>query len=199
MEHAFVWIPNGFDPNNPERTDMYSRNCLHMALQEYRALKSLGHHVLFVLLNSVVQNVSGGTNLADVMQGEAREVGVCLQDIYISPLETTGSPTDALAVAQFAKALPSTSVNVFAASQETAAYFTVMYTAVARWLENYKPTNLFFYAPDAKLSLCSRMLYKTLRIATIIATLTKPSFLLWYRFLDRCYQKRRTRFTRTIH
>lgn len=198
MEHALVWVANGFDPDNPERTDIYSKNSLHMALQKYRIWKSRECHILFVLINSVVRNVSGGPKLADVLQKEAREVGVCPQDIYILPLETTGSPTDALAVVRFAKAHPRMLLDVFATSRETAAYFAVMYIAVARWLENCEP-EMFFHAPDETIGLRGRILYGMMRRVTAIAALTRPSFLCWYRFLDRRYQRRKTRFTRTIH
>lgn len=193
-----VWIPNGFDPTDPSHTDARSRDALDEAARSYRQHTRDGDRVFFLLIMSIVKSADG-TILSEVMNKEAQNAGVYLLDIFFSKVETTGSPTDGLAIATFSRELPDATLELYACMREAADYFMVMYRAVAEYVLEYDLPPLDMKTLGAKAGLKSRLLYRGMRAVTNVARMTRPTFMLWYNFLNWAYTRRVTHgFGRTI-
>ena len=183
-EHILVWVANGFDPEDPHRTDEFSRRCLDLALAAYARLKRVrGNSVRFPIINSVVRDRSGRIPLRDILWDEAVRVGVDPADMEFT-IETTGSPTDGLAIAKLAKAHPGAAVKVFATTKETAEFFSVMYRAVALRAENHRLDFAIAWPSYSRADLKSRAMYRAMRLVTQAASLSRPMFLLWYQYAE---------------
>lgn len=196
-EYAIFWIGNGFDDQDPNRVDRFSRACLEQAVQRYQKLKQKGKKVYFPIINSVVKDPSGQVIMKDVLKKEILEAGVDIEDIELTSTQTTGSSTDALAITRFAKKHPETKIEIYATTKSVAKYFEIMYKAVAHWVENYE-LNFSIYFPDQIPNLKSQLLYHLLRIFTLIVAQSKFSFMIWYNFLNWVFSKRVKGFTKTI-
>ncbi|OHA09054.1 MAG: hypothetical protein A3A44_00655 [Candidatus Sungbacteria bacterium RIFCSPLOWO2_01_FULL_60_25] len=197
-EHILVWVANGFDPEDPHRTDEFSRRCLDLALAAYARLKRVrGNSVRFPIINSVVRDRSGRIPLRDILWDEAVRVGVDPADMEFT-IETTGSPTDGLAIAKLAKAHPGAAVKVFATTKETAEFFSVMYRAVALRAENHRLDFAIAWPSYSRADLKSRAMYRAMRLVTQAASLSRPMFLLWYHTLNFAYRRRLKGFTGTV-
>jgi hypothetical protein len=198
-KYAIYWVANGFDPNDPKKTDEFSRISLEKAVQCYRELKNSGEKVLFLAPRSIVKDATGTVILHETLKDEMWLSGIDLSEIKLTDQETTGATTDGLAIAQFVKENSDVQIEIFATCFWTAKYFEVMYGAVAKWIVGRKFDFSPIYYPDQTPNLKSRCLYATLYLVTFIMSLTKPTFKLWYNFLNKAVYKRRLRkFVRTI-
>ena len=120
-EVIIVWIPNGFDPEDPSHTDMRSHDALVWAAQSYRHHLREGARVYFLIIRSLVRNEDNDV-LHEVTYGEALGALVAPADIVLSR-ETTGSPTDGLAIATVSRDHPDAALELYACLKEAADYF----------------------------------------------------------------------------
>lgn len=198
-EVIIVWIPNGFDPNNPSETDILSNDALAQATRSYRRHVLLGNRVFFLIINSVVRSTEDAYLLHRVMHKEVQNAFVALPDIVLSRVETTGSPTDGLAIATFSREHPNAELELYACMKEAADYFLVMYRAVAEYVLGYDLPPLDMKTLGTRAGLKSRLVYRAMRAITRVARMTRLTFMLWYNFLNWAYTRRVTRgFDRTI-
>lgn len=209
MDYAVVWIANGFSPESPFTTDEFSHTALDAAVKEYNKLKRGGQTcVPFLAVNSVVRDPQGIVALRDTLLADIRRAGVAEEDIVLLPMETTGSPTDGLSIAQYAKAHPDMLVEVFATTPVVARYFKTMYTAVAYYLlkgdyysisEGYRlPLLVRSTVPSGRAGMKSYFIYAAMRFVTRLAARSRWSFMLWYNFLNKSYRRRVEGFERTV-
>lgn len=197
MNYAIVWIANGFNPNAAFTTDEFSKNCLALAAWQYRQLKNDGEKTAFLVINSVVRDPRAGILLRDTMLSDVRNAGIPEEDIVLLPTETTGSTTDGLSLARYAKEHPDTRIKIFGTVPMATLYLQVMHRAVARHVVGITPSYEFYSATVGE-SWRSYFLYFAMRIVTRIAALTRPTFTLWYNFLNWAYKGRKEGFTRTV-
>ena len=192
-----VWLANGFDPTEPSRTDPLSQEALAWAVRNYRRHVRDGTRVFFLLIKSIVRSANNDV-LHEVLYKEALDARVAPADIVLSR-ETTGSPTDGLAIALVSRDHPDAKLELYVCMKEAADYFLVMYPAVAKHIIRYQMPLLDMRTLDTKAGIKSRFLYRAMRAVTQVARMTKPTFRLWYNFLNWAYRRRVTHgFGRTI-
>lgn len=205
MNYAVTWIANGFSPESPFTTDELSQRCLIDAVREYYSLR-VGNerHLLrggtkpvFLVINSIVCDPRGMVPLGTTILAETRQAGIPDEDIVVLPTETTGSPTDALALALYAKEHPGTEFRIFTTVQAVDTYFRAMYPAVARHVVGCEPNYVFYWTAEGG-SLTRRLLYWAMRLVTRITAKRKWAFIRWYNFLNRMYARRMEGFERTM-
>lgn len=197
MNYAVTWIANGFSPESPFKTDELSRWCLTYAVREYRSLKGGGKKPVFLVINSIVRDPQGMVSLGTTILAETLRAGISDEDIVVLPTETTGSPTDALSLARYAKEHTDTEFRIFTTVQAVDAYFRAMYTAVARHVVGCEPIYVFYWTAEGG-SLPRRFVYWAMRLITRMAAKRKWAFMWWYNFLNRRYDRRMEGFTRTM-
>ncbi|MBI4098789.1 MAG: hypothetical protein HY437_02045 [Candidatus Magasanikbacteria bacterium] len=196
-EVIIVWIANGFNPADPSHTDPLSQEALSWAARNYRRYVREGTRVFFLIIKSIVRSADNDI-LHDVMYKEALGALVAPADIILSR-ETTGSPTDGLAIAMVSRDHPDAELELYACLKEAADYFRVMYRAVAEHILGYTMPLLGMRTLNTKVGLKSRLLYRAMRAVTHVARMTKPTFRIWYNFLNWAYRRRVTHgFGRTI-
>ncbi len=199
MDYGIAWIANGFHPEDPRRLDDYAMTCLEAAMRAYKNAKENGYDVAFLVINSIVRDNSGEVVLSEVILKTARAAGVAEEDIVLLPTETTGSPTDGLSVARWAKANPEALVGVFVTTAAAKKYIEAMYRAVAWYLEGYRlRANFSYTVMKGSESRKSRLVYTLLHWTTWLAAKTRMGFMRWYNFLNRAFQHRVHGFTRTV-
>ena len=120
MEYAIFWLANGFDPQNPAHTDQFSQTALTNAAKRYRELKSGNNRVYFPIVKSVVRDKSRKIFLYDTLWNDALLAGVQKDDLIFTSTETTGSPTDGLAITRFSKKCPAAVIELYPTTIETA-------------------------------------------------------------------------------
>jgi len=199
MSYAVAWIANGFSPESPFTTDEFSHAALRAAVKEYKQL-TYGdgrEHVPFLVINSIVRDPKGMVALRDTMLADVRKANVPEEDIVLLPTETTGSPTDALALASYARGQLDLRFAIFTTTPAVNAYFEVMYMAVARHVVGCEPIYDFYWTTKNG-SLARRFVYWAMRMVTRIAAKKRWAFCAWYNFLNRSYRKRAEGFTRTV-
>lgn len=190
--YALFWIAGGFDAANPSKTDFCSRQALLRASQRSQQLREAKETVRFGIPRSMVRDRSGQYILFRVLFREAVEFGhIYERTIFVTDTETTGSPTDGLAIAEFARDHPDTVIEIFTVSPQMGAYLRVMYTAVARWIVKYDlGMRMSVETVDVGSSFFHKLVYRTMRVVVIIAAQHESTFRMWYFFLNRVYQKR---------
>lgn len=193
--YKLFWIPNGFDPKDESKTDSYSQVSLRIAARRYHSLREAGHPVAFWIPRSVVRSRRSSILLWETMYTDVRKLGVLR--IRVTPMETTGSPTDGLAIAQCLKNGLRSHTEIFVSTQEVADYVRVMYPAVAWWKEGMDLAYTIC-SPNMSGGWRSRCVYQILQIVTWIAARTNITFLCWYRVLNFFYRLRTRGFTRTV-
>jgi len=197
-EYAVFWLANGFSPLDPTKIDWFSLCSLKDAVMRYQDLKKTGAKTLFPIINSIVRDSSNEIILRDVLWKAALNAGVDRDDMLLTATETTGSPTDGLAVARFAKAYPNINIEIYATTPETAAYFEIMYKATAKRIEKCE-LNFFIHASqNVSQTFQSRLIYNVMRWVTIITNLSDTAFGLWWNVLNFAYSRRLKGFTRTV-
>ncbi|TSC79489.1 MAG: hypothetical protein G01um101429_476 [Parcubacteria group bacterium Gr01-1014_29] len=153
-----------------------------------------GKTVWFSFPHSVVRDPSRKHMLFDVMMRDALLfAGVDNNHIVIQRKDTTGSPTDGLALARLAQMYPDFNIEVFTVSPQMGAYLQVMYLAVARYIVGF-PIAMEVKSVDIGSSFLHRQAYRAMRVATTIAAWHESLFRLWYAFLNRMYEKRKHGF-----
>lgn len=197
MNYAIVWIANGFSPESPFKTDELSRRCLAYAAREYYSLKAEDERPVVLVINSIVRDPQGMVSLGTTILAETRQLGILDEDIVVLPTETTGSPTDALALACYAKEHPDAEFRIFTTVQAVDAYFRAMYPAVARHVVGCEPNYVFYWTAEGG-SLPRRFVYWAMRLVTRIVAKRRWAFMWWYNFLNRRYDRRVEGFTRTM-
>ena len=197
-KYAIVWIANGFEPHDPARVDEFSRRSLRDAVARYHELKILKNRVYFVNINSVVRETTGVVVLRDTLRNEALNAGVDHSDLLLTVIETTGSPTDGLAIAKFAKTYPHIRIEAYTTIPEAAAFFQVMYRAVAKWIEKFELNFSIYSVKDISCSLQSRFFYSGMRWITFAASQTSVTFKIWFHLLNFAYARRLRGFGRTV-
>lgn len=194
-----VWLPNGFDPQDPSRVDSYSRKSLELAREDYRRRKADAEPVWFLVIQSIVRDPTREYALFQTMVTEVLAAGVDEADVVLTTVETTGSPTDGLAIATFACEHPDAPIKFYASTYATARYFSVMYPAVAEHLLGYRLQKFTFRIPRGLYgSTKSKILYGLMRLATRAVAWNRVLFRAWYWLLNRAYQRRLRGFTRTV-
>lgn len=197
-EYAVFWLANGFDPYDPAKVDIFSRHSLENALTAYRDLKSAGEKVWFPIINSAVKDATAKHILRNVLWNEAIKAGVDKNDMVLTAKETTGSPTDGLAITRFSKEYPNAIIGIYTTLPEAAAYFEVMYKATAQRIENHELYFSMYPLWRVSATFPSRLIYTFMRWATILANQTGFTFKLWWNFLDFAYSWRLKGFSRTV-
>ncbi len=199
-EYAVFWIPNGFDPKNAYVSDSFSKKCFEEAIQFYLFKKGTGAKVYFIVLNSIVTSKTDKTSqLGQVLLSEAKKDTRIKNEDILQTIETTGSPTDGFAVATFSIEHPYVETHVFATNKVTGQYFLKMYSAVAQFV--VKKTihiNMHWPATPITPSPIGIIVYTLLRYTTILASLHESIFILFYRMLNRLYERRRKGFGVTL-
>lgn len=199
---VIYWAPNGFQEGNPHAVDSFSRASLVKAVARCKELRDRGEWAHLLVINSVVRDSSRRIIFRDTLYGEAVEA--CRRadvsaHVELTPRETTGSPTDGLALAEFMKANPDAIAEVVACTKECARYFGAMYCAVASHVLGYDLQATFSWATSAKPDAESRFVYGAMWLVTIVAAVARPTFMAWYNFLNWRYQRRLDGFSRTIN
>ena len=200
---VICWVPNGFREGNPNDVDMFSHASLLKAVCLYRAAENYGGRLCCLLiLNPVPRDTTRKVFLRDTMHAVAvtmcKNIGIQNPDIRLTPRETTGSPTDGLALSEFVKANLGADVVVCACTRESAEYFSVMYAAVAQYILGFELRAEFVWPASARPDFKSRYLYRAMRLVTVVAAVSRPTFMLLYNLLNRLYEGRRTGFKTTI-
>lgn len=195
---AVFWIANGFDPEDPHQVDTYSLTALEAAVKRYWVLKEQGREVVFPIIKSIVRDRSSRIILHETLFTSALQAGVGIADLVVLPTETTGSPTDGLSIAIFRSKHPDTIIEIFVTTLAVARYFTVMYSAVAKYCLKCDLSGVIISTIES-VSWKSKMMYKAFRFATIVTAKTRWTFLLWYKLLNFAYSRRLKGFGRTVN
>src|SRR3989344_2250066 len=98
---------------------------LDKLILRYGELQAEGVNVYVPIINSVVRHPKGGI-LRDVLLNEVARSRIDSKDIILT-IETTGSPTDGLAIIKIAKVYPEAVVEIYPSVEEDVPYLKAMH------------------------------------------------------------------------
>lgn len=201
-EYAIVPLLNGFDPNNEDKVDEFSRAVLEKSVAVYRRMKEKGFDGHFLVIRSIVRSRVKKNIWFEVMRKEAIGLGVDPSDIVLTDIETTGALTDGLAISRFSKKNSELAIYIIAANSSVAGYFRATYKAVGRILDNNPDFDfgIWYLNEGPVASLKTRILYFGLWLFTVLISTGYTDFLfrLWFKFRDWHDRKRISGFVRTV-